>query len=60
MKSLIWKLRYAVYFYRRIGGDCWKDWRLAWDAACISWDASDGPEYHPHDSAEEELSEWRN
>ncbi len=38
----------------------WKDWRLAWDAACISWDESDGPEYHPHDSAEEELSEWRN
>ena len=60
MKSLMWKLRDAVYFYRGNGGDCWKDWRLAGDAACISWDESDGPEYHPHDSAEEELSEWRN
>lgn len=59
MRSLIWKLRYSVYFYRRIGGNCWSDWRLSWASACISWSECDGSECEPHASADEELSYWR-
>lgn len=58
MKSLIWKLRYAVYFYRRIGGCRLSDWRLSWQSACVSWNELDGHQHHPHDIADEELSHW--
>ncbi|MFI8384851.1 hypothetical protein [Pseudomonas sp. NPDC079086] len=58
MKSLIWKIRYARHFYRRIAGDCWKDWSLSWESACVSWDELDGPDTDPIESADEELSYW--
>lgn len=58
MKELIWKFRYARHFYRRIAGDCWKDWRLAWESAGVSWEELDGPSHDPIDSADEELSNW--
>lgn len=58
MKRLIWKFRYAMHFYKRIGGDSWHDWKLAWDSAWVSlYDLGD-LDNDPIDSADEELSNW--
>ncbi|MBU0792283.1 MAG: hypothetical protein KKC55_17750 [Gammaproteobacteria bacterium] len=59
MKSLIWKLRYARYFFGRFGGNSLSDAHLAWQSACISWEEMDGVNHDPIDSADEELSNWR-
>ncbi|MFJ4454419.1 hypothetical protein ACIP1G_11080 [Pseudomonas sp. NPDC089392] len=59
MKSLHWKFRYARHFYRRIAGDSWGDWKLAWESACIAWEENGGWDYNPIEMAEEELSYWR-
>jgi len=58
MKKFIWKLRYSIYFYQRIGGNSLRDWRMCWDSACISCDDLDGMSMSPKESADEELSCW--
>jgi len=58
MKSLIWKWRFARHMYRKLAGDCYADWKLAWGAACTVWVDCDGGNYDPIESADEELTYW--
>ena len=53
MKTLMWKLRYAMIFRSVVKSSI----ALAWQSAC-AWEESFGMEYTPWDAVHEEISCW--